>query len=876
MAHTTAITSTVEKLIHTITETSLDSNLQISKDLALTEFAKPHYARTNPFDVNARLEGLVEKAEVLNNDPLADALKVRLQEISKRDDKWIPELLSLLLHLSDRPVENTRVDDLVLLEPEPSTLPLTWSDVVADDPLNDLDGIWTNVDFSADASDGGSIVEGDRSIVLEETPGSSLPDFENSEAKPEDLVLEDNVSGRWQIEATMTWKRALIAGSASEHWLTECQVAREAIFMMLGLPNSISMLSSDGGVSVNPHLCVRHVSQSSLENILHDFVLIAKPLTSLREWTKSESTVPLHQTLQAVLTSRLKDLETHLDEIQAALLNLSGPMVSLMQIYSDIQHYSRLVFQFHDILSSTRSITESEWPFKLLEALYDKTCDNQSIGDEEGFEYMARIFFECFQTYLRSLRLWMEKGQLSRQDQTMFIKERTEAVPLQSLWQCAFELWFEHDHLRAPKFLYVATGRIFNTGKSVDFLRNLGYDIDGIDINSVHGSELTLESVCHSEGTAMLSPFSELFHLAFDRWVSSKYQTSSSTLRRLLDTNCGLQRSMDALEAVFFSRNGAISGSLGLKIFERIDSGHRRWMHSSILTELFKEAFDESPCVAIDRIEVRWSVTSTFCNARGVGWSMKALEDLRLSYKLSWPVANIIRPESEEMYQHVFVFLAQLQRAKYLLRRQKLPICSFVLDANVLSLTYKLHQRLLWFTNILLMYLFDMVLLTQTAEMRVNMSAAEDIDAMVTVHEGYTARVKERSFLTAEQGPIRQAIVSILELTVIFADMQASSFQQSYSHAENSAEGSKESRRSTPKQKGKRRGLDIQVGSDNDGEDPELDASRDALDADRLGDMCDTFRKLHSFVTSSVQALSRADGATCWEVLASNLAAGLE
>jgi gamma-tubulin complex component 5 len=90
------------------------------------------------------LEGLEEKFRVYNEDPLADALKGRLDTLSGLEAKWAPEILHLLLELSDKPVSKSRLEDLDLLkEPESDQgLCLKWEDLIADDPSLQDQKLW--------------------------------------------------------------------------------------------------------------------------------------------------------------------------------------------------------------------------------------------------------------------------------------------------------------------------------------------------------------------------------------------------------------------------------------------------------------------------------------------------------------------------------------------------------------------------------------------------------------------------------------------------------------------------------------------------------------------------------------------------------------
>jgi gamma-tubulin complex component 5 len=106
------------------------------RESALRALRYHNYPRTNQFEVASNLEGLQEKFRVYNEDPLADALHERLDRLASFEVKLGPEILSLLLELSDKPVIKSRLEDLDLLkEPDPDPgPPLRWKDLIADNP----------------------------------------------------------------------------------------------------------------------------------------------------------------------------------------------------------------------------------------------------------------------------------------------------------------------------------------------------------------------------------------------------------------------------------------------------------------------------------------------------------------------------------------------------------------------------------------------------------------------------------------------------------------------------------------------------------------------------------------------------------------------
>lgn len=886
MANNTEIL--VDRLIKAIINSPSEADVERSKRSALRTLATGQSARINQFEVTARLEGLEEKWRILNNDPLAEALHLRRIELSATSNRWTPEILSLLLQLSDRPIDHPNLVEFALLKPELSSAPLTWADIVADDPLDDRNGIWKNVDFTADNSDDDEWSEAahsDHSVLtlesgvkgqaievcierLIEPAGSiSLRDLQSAQfwntqdADQFDVIREEDEDRRPKTN------------------LTELQVGREVIFLVLGLPTSIFSHQNEGGIEVLKADFLKHASQESLTGLLQGFAVLANKLLSIRQWIRKEERIPLEQTFQAALISRLATVDGALSAIQTKILSPCAQSVpTLLELYDETSRISRLLLQVHDVLLEVDVNSNLEKPFRILECLFQRTCVNQSIGDAEGYEYMANLFFDSFQIYLKPIRLWMEKGRLTGRD-VIFIKKDDKDVQLHSLWQNQYQLIRDSNGgLHAPEFLHVAAKKIFNTGKSVDFLRRLGLEDQDLRRDPAEKDAMTYETVCQPANACLYSPFAELFDMALDRWIASKHQASSSELRTRLESDCGLQASLDALEYIYFLRNGALSTSVNNRIFEKIDRGNLRWKDGFVMTDLFQCTFKS--VLNVDRLEIRPS-RATRQNSSGARRSMSVLEDIWVSYTLPWPVANVIRTDSIQVYQRVFVFLMQLQRAKYLLQRQKTTKGVQATDQKPLVQLYTLRHRLLWLTNTMLTYITDLVLSVANAGMRIAMDRAEDVDSMIAAHQAYIATLEDQCLLLKKHTSIRQAIISLLDLTVLFSDVQASYAKGQVSFDSESSSKDIKAKKGAAHSK-QQKAATAASDEDEKGESNSDDSSpRPALHAElpdvrRLKQMLDTFRNLHSFVAAAVRGVSKADSAPSWDMLANYLAIGLE
>ena len=465
-------------------------------------------------------------------------------------------------------------------------------------------------------------------------------------------------------------------------------------------------------------------------------------------------------------------------------------------------------------------------------------------------------------------------GLLSDQNQAMFIDQSLEDVPLDSLWRGQYHLIQDTNaKLHAPKFLHVKAKRIFNTGKSVILLRNLGYEEAQAEEGSLEDCSMTYESVCQPAESGMVSPFAELFDMAFDAWITGSHHPASLILHTKLESECGLERSLDALEHIYFFRNGALGTHVALKLSERIDHGSLQWSDSFALTELLHEAYLGTACIDIECLGVRSVKSTAGGDPLRAKHSMNTLEDLQITYSLPWPIANIIPAKSLKIYARICVFLLQIHRAKHLLQMRKLPrSASPTVDREILQL-YSLHHRLLWFTDVILSYITDIVLSASTNDMRVDIGRAVDVDAMITVHEAYLSLLQDRCFLTEQNGPIHQAIISLLDLTVLFSNVQALyvSRTEEPRGVSNALNMNRRARRQS-----------VHSDSDEDEGNNQRDTAGEhsafnpeLANTDRLGSMSDTFRQLHGYISAAVHGLSKVNSVPCWEMLSNSLALGL-
>ncbi|KAL8922474.1 MAG: hypothetical protein Q9208_005196 [Pyrenodesmia sp. 3 TL-2023] len=872
------------------------------QDRVLQTLLDPKSARTNQFDVAAQLEGLEEKFIILNNGELADALHDRVDELSSRSHRWTPEMLSLLLMLSDQPLHETQIEGLAELRPESQPALLTWSDIIADDPLDNEDGLWDNVDFARDGSD----EEADSIIQLSDLSDASSTtsnDLYNGVQAIEGLALPPDNDGLKDVIKAQFWNQAVQGASeiidsrrvSMERSidLTEAQLIREVGCFLHGLPTTIYEQHSDGALGLSTRYQLKHMPRSQASGLLQNLSSIGAALAHLRNWKSQEQHYPLSQTFQAIVAERLAVVGKTLIHVESQCLKSQGGYTaSLLCFHDKVKSETQLIRQLGSILQELEhdrnlaidTSTFSTCSFRVLELLYDRVCTCHSIGEVHSFGYFIEVFSACLQTYLKPLKHWMEHGELVRPGQDFFIKDGVLDGPLDDIWARRHLLLLDASgQLHAPKFLHLASERILNTGKSVHFLKLLGYAWSDCEAEAENTSttQFDLTRVCEGVGANPLTSFSESFDRALGEWITGSYHSSSLVLRQQLEIRCGLSRVLEALEYIYLSRDAALTSRIVSAISARIDRRQREWSDNLVLTELFRDVFATTSCIDTGSLVVRTSRGSVE-SANGRQWSTERLATLRVIYSLPWPVANIVSKKSMRTYQSVFILLLQLQRAKQALER-RIPrlTMSMLMKDLVGCYAVKLRHHMLSFVNTVLSYILDVVLLAATATMRQKVAKSNDLDELIALHQSYIARLNEQCLLSSERKPVMQAIISALDLIILLA--QACSSYKGRTPIRDGVFPSGP----TPKIERRPRGSveeEEQSSSGRDGSDDEsevanpphgkLGVSTGPPSITKSKQIHDTFQQLQGFILVSLRGASKGGDNHGVQMLADMLATG--
>jgi gamma-tubulin complex component 5 len=865
MAQSAKITSLTDELIHSIVGFDPATNRQAykhAKEIASRGLRGYQYARTNQFDVVSTFAGLEEKFRVKNRDDLADALQLRLQRLDAlTTTKFKPDILALLLQLSDRPLENTRVEALELLRPPSPPLPLTWDEILEDDPYSDED-IWKDIDYAVESS-------GDERALEKQTRAKPSPPTsveEDDTYDPAACIIPAEESLSQELEAAQFWNGGERKQDPKKE-ITELQTVRETLFMLAGLPTNLYQLNPQkNDIRIDPRFDLAHAMHDTVQHLLMELVHIGKNVYRMRQWTKKSSTLPLIQTFESAVSARLQIYDRALSNLQQHYLTPSPPIaVSLLQLHTDVRDLSAPILRLAKVVFDVEAKLLMN-PFSHLEALFEEINLAQMTLESEVFQYLSSVFFDCLRTYLKPIRKWMEAGELGSNDETFFVFESDAGTDASSIWHDRYVLRRDAHHtLQTPSFLQPAAKRIFNTGKSIIFLKELGIHNIGVQASD---SEPLLDhaTVCGVSDEVPLQSFSELFQAAFDRWMRSKYSQASVVLRRHLFENSGLMRTSVILETLYLGKNGAVFEDFANALFERMDAGRRSWNDRYVLTEIARTIFGTvMPLPKAEKIVARSARVNT------TSQSVKDLAAVSLDFALSWPIQNIIQRSSISVYQQLFTFLLQVYRVKYLLQRRR-PSRGAQRRSSRTQLTRKLQHHLTWFADTLRSHLTETAIYFTTQELDANMDKAEDIDEMAQAHLKYVTKLQERALLSKDVKPIHKAIVEILDLGILFAKIVASE------RTGTTKDTAVQKTRSMWQRDATLISASAElVESDSDDEDDDQDAdsseSRPATQdpMERLRFVDSEFARLLPFVTAGLRSVGRVGAEPMWEQLAERL-----
>jgi gamma-tubulin complex component 5 len=739
------------------------SKLRKHKDVFSRRIRIHNYARTNQFEVVERLDGLQEKFQIFNNDELADAIHLRLVRLKQHSEKWLPDILDLLLRLSDDPTNKTRIECLTNLGTLPIVVPsLTWAEIEADDPLDRMDHIWRVAEYSDFSSDDDAVTV----APTASSPDAEIPIHEEREACLQaKLEPVDPESGRKTLDSLQRdqfWYNI----STESFELSELQVIREVLFVLQGLPTAL-FWKVGTRFEIDKRLRLMDISRDSFVDVLSEFGQVSIRLELLRNFINKSQSKCVMQILRSSLEETLRQIDAKLRVMEQNILakerQAAATMLQLLANVSETVEVTRSLTDFVATIESKKMTV-----VQCLELLFERVCQVQASGDESGFQCLSKLFIQCFESYLLPLRDWMDQGTLHHEPGTIFITASGFSQDPSGLWQKWYILADDSASNCCPSFLRSVKEQIFAIGKTVVFLQHLNVTCGGYNSPSV----LISQEPTLTDASSLL-PFSESLATAVQGFVHSRLQSVTSTLRDHLGTSCGLWKTLDALNHIYFGRNGYINDLIDTKIFTAIDKCNKNWNDRYLLGDLLQTVFGPIDSVDVDRLALKPSprISRHLSHRRQ---SVRLLRDLQIQYKFHWSIANVITTSSLASYSRVSTFLTQIRRARYMLERRSLTqVRQGTPNApqREQHLNQLLHQNLLLFITTLYSHLTTLVIEQSSSKLHQALTHATDIDAMITTHNRYCNSLEAACLTSKKLKPIHDEIIAILDLCIRFSDL---------------------------------------------------------------------------------------------------------
>ncbi|GKT40723.1 gamma-tubulin complex component 5 [Colletotrichum spaethianum] len=888
MAFAAKLGALTDELVEVITSTPdkkiSRERFNVLRESSLRSLRYHSFLRTNQFDVENQLIGLEERFRVHHRDGLADAFRERLDALSQFRTKWHPDILHFLLDLADQPTQKTRLSDLELLKEleEDVKPPLRWEDIAKEDGWHKDADIWKSIDYSDNS---GNEYGDSKSETSSDSDDTSLSTHDASLGRrPEDFeTFSSDETALKEVQESQAWRtETKTMSSTRQHKvpITEFQATREALFMLQGLPTTL--FQKDG--LPDPAYQILSVAWDTYKALITCFAESGRQLFLLRLFSKRAQTAPLFQVFRDNVLASLQSFDKNISVIQERLtVAREDTIVSMAAILEELKPHleplrslSEIVRQLYDPANGGA--------FRFLELIYDEIGIAQLSGRDTTYEFLGRIFFNCFQVYLRPIRLWMSEGQLMPGDKVFFVSESPTQVPLRQVWQEQFKLRRTSDGvLHAPSFLQPSVGKVFTAGKSIVVLKHLGKFESLRELWDVQEPPLTFDTICPPG--LELAPFPELFTSSFNLWMQSKYHATSETLKQALFDSCGLQANIEALHQLYLMADGAAADEFCKGVFARLDALRPDWYDRYSLSGLAQEAFS-----------LRVDTTRLFVTVRLEGQKKSvvaardlirtALPEVILQYRLPWPIQLVVTEDTIIQYQAVFTLQMQIRRAVGLIQRNRI-LDELVSRRDIWgsrALYYLLRSKLMWFCNCIQTYLATLVLAPYTETLRQRLRQAYDVDAMIGLHATFMKQVVDAACLGRKLVPIRGGILDIVDLAAKLEDAQSASVAE---EAEEAQELSRLSIMSSPMKASPRRRKQVVYAGNSDDDGSKSfggRAKRGAINAGKgyhecLQEIKTDFERHLRFICGGLRGVARAssdEAAVKWDLLAEMLEVGVK
>ncbi|BBG94974.1 Spc97 / Spc98 family of spindle pole body component, partial [Prunus dulcis] len=255
-----------------------------------------------------------------------------------------------------------------------------------------------------------------------------------------------------------------------------------------------------------------------------------------------------------------------------------------------------------------------------------------------------------------------------------------------------------------------------------------------------------------------------------------------------------LMDELAVLRAIYLLGSGDLLQHFLTVIFNKLDKGetwHDDFELNTILQESIRNSADGVLLSVPDSLIVSLtknhdlngneqppnmaSLPSTPRKSRAHSFGMDGLDQLKFTYKVSWPLELIANAEAIKKYNQVMGFLLKVKRAKFVLDKTRRWMWK---GRGTAANNHKRHwlveQKLLHFVDAFHQYVMDRVYHNAWRELCEGMTAARSLDEVIEVHELYLLTIQRQCFVVPDKlwALIASRINNILGLALDFYSIQ--------------------------------------------------------------------------------------------------------
>uniref|UniRef100_A0A3Q0R5F4 Gamma-tubulin complex component n=1 Tax=Amphilophus citrinellus TaxID=61819 RepID=A0A3Q0R5F4_AMPCI len=265
--------------------------------------------------------------------------------------------------------------------------------------------------------------------------------------------------------------------------------------------------------------------------------------------------------------------------------------------------------------------------------------------------------------------------------------------------------------------------------------------------------------------------------------IERRYIECCGNLMKTLKKDYKLLEYLQAMRNYFLLEAGDTMYDFYTAIFEKVQE-KESWQQPSFLNVQLQEAVGQRYPEDSSRLSVFLEPIDPSRKKHPVN----NLEVLTLSYKVPWPVDIVISSECQKIYNQVFLLLLQIKWAKYSLDTLRFNITKKLEGAVAEEVKVKepinqqihrmclLRVKLMHFVNSLHNYIMTRILHSTGLEFQHQVQEAKDLDQLIKIHYRYLATIHDRCLLREKVSFVKEAIMKVLNLVLIFSDRWQAGF----------------------------------------------------------------------------------------------------